>query len=146
MSHIIPQFFITSVNLKQIDVNNDQLKCALFTGDYNEGILKDCKSFNEISAFEVTSAGNYPIGGIEISAHSVSSNDIDNKVDFAMSDIIFIASAGNIENVRYAGIYNVPTKIPMAFIDFTTNRNIIENTNLTIQFPISLIFRAYQKT
>lgn len=145
MSHIIPQYYTVSVNLKQIDYNNDPFKCALFTGDYNEGTLRDCKSYNEISAFEVTSAGNYPIGGLEITSHSVSANDVDNKGDFSMSNIVFSASSGNIENVRYAGIFNVPTKVPMAFLDFTTPRNIIDGTTLSIVFPNSLIFRGYQK-
>jgi len=145
MSHIIPQYYSTAINLKLIDYNIDQLKCALFTGDYNEGILKDTKNYNEVSAYEVSSAGNYPTGGVIISAHSVSANDVTNKSDFAMNDIVFTASAGNIQNIRYAGVYHVPTGVVITFFDFTAYRNIIENTSLTIKFSNNLIFKASQK-
>jgi hypothetical protein len=135
MADIIPQGFITAQASKEIDFNNNLIKCILCDGAYDETALRDVKTYSEISANEIGVGAGYNYGGVDVSGTSAYSDDVNNRTVYVCTDIFFPASGGNVGPARYAVMYDSTSVsgTPIYSFDFGVDKTIIDSTNLIIR-------------
>lgn len=147
MADIIPQFFITQQANKQIDFENDTIKCIICSGTYDEATLRDIQYYSDVSAAEMPEENGYTSGGIDVSGTSAFTDNVNNRTVYICDDITFTASGGNITGVRYAVIYDVTASDTAVYVsDFSQNRTIRDGSDLILQTDATGFIKARQST
>lgn len=143
MADIIPHYFIRQQAIGEIDFPNDEFKCVLCSGTYDE-TLRDVRYYYELSAYEITSGCGYELGGIDVSGTSVTTNDTDDTINYFADDMTFIASGGDI-HTRFAAMYDITGQNTVVyFFDFGEDKIIFDGGTLQIKTSDIGFMRAYQ--
>ena len=121
--------FLASLAEGSIDLS--KLKITLLT----DGATFDPvhETLDEVTGFGFYNAttGRWPTGGYLLSNTQVVTNN--SSVSFKCNDVTHIV-IDNALQFKSAVIYNSETNVPVAFLDFTTNRIIARNRQLVIDF------------
>ena len=82
-------------------ITTDTFYCALFTSTYTPAATDD--SYSSLTG-EVSNGNGYTTGGVALTG--VSWSESSGTYTFALDDIVWNASGGDISSIRYAVIYN----------------------------------------
>ena len=146
MSDVIPQYFILQQAGKVIDFQNDNFKCIMCNGTYDESALRDYQTYADVSANEIAQGNGYLTGGINVNNTSAVDDDTNNRTLFKCDDMTFTAVGGTISSVRYAVMYDPDGENTLVYaFDFGENKNIADGQSLIIRVDNTAFMRAYQK-
>jgi len=117
MSNIVTNQFLTKLQEKAYDLENDTIKVALL--DENETPSKDDTTFNDTN--EISGTG-YTAGGATLANSTVTQDDSGDLAKWDATDITW--STATITDARYAVIYDTTVSNDIiAYIDFGANKS-----------------------
>lgn len=135
MAHIIYDKFLNDVLLGNVNLINDDIRCALLKGTYIPDTSH--KFWSDVSSNEVTGNGYQP-GGKQLQNKVIISGKY-----FDSDDVIWPNST--IQAAKYIILYNLTPPIPslITCFDLMKNKN-TDNTDFVIQWGIKGIFILMQ--
>ena len=145
MSDVIPNIFIHDQAGKLVDFENDDMKVALFSGTYDECVLRDKVSYDDIAQYEVSPMYGYPQGGLTVVSKSVTTDNDANEIIYDISDVGMTVSGGTFGPVRYGVLYNITNSNHLVYIfDFGEDRTVNDGAQFKIQIDPNGLLKAKQ--
>lgn len=124
MADMVFNDFLEKLNIKLLDLKNDDIKCVLLTSSYTPD--RNHEFYSNVSSYEVTGAG-YTVGGESLTNKTVLNNAVTNIAWFDSDNVSWPSST---ITARYAVLYdNTRTeKDLITLYDFVTDKSSTDGT------------------
>lgn len=145
MADIIPNIFLKDQAEKNVDFVNDDMKVALLSGTYNDCILRDVVSFDQISSNELSESYGYHIGGFNVINKTLVINNIDNSIVYDMDDVGMTVTGGTLGPTRYGVLYDITNDNHLVYVfDFGEDKTVNDGANFKIRIDDKGLMKAKQ--
>jgi hypothetical protein len=143
MADIIPHDLIRAMANKEVDLDTDTIKVALFTSSATVGA--DVVGLSDLGANQVANGNGYTTGGVAVTP-SLADQDGSDNVKYDISDPSWTASGGSIGPFRYAVVYDDTHASDQIIyiIDLGTNVTISSGASFSIVIDSNGLFTGAQ--
>jgi len=145
MADIIPNIFLKDQAEKNVDFVNDEMKVALLSGTYNDCLLRDVISFDEISSNEIPEMYGYYTGGFNVVNKTIVVDTTDNSIVYDMDDVGMTVVGGTLGPVRYGVLYDTTNSNHLIYVfDFGEDKTVNDGANFKIKIDENGLMKAKQ--
>lgn len=145
MADIIPNIFLKDQAEKNVDFVNDEMKVALLSGTYNDCLLRDVISFDEISGNEISEEYGYHLGGFNVVNKTVVVDTTDNSIVYNMNDVGMTVNGGTLGPTRYGVLYDITNNNHLVYVfDFGEDKTVNDGANFKIKIDENGLMKAKQ--
>ena len=144
MADIIPRVFIDDQASGRVNFASDDMKMALFNNVFNDCVLKDIVSYDQIKQYEIPECCGYYTGGLIVSNPTVGYDNNDGSIFYNINDIGMTVSGGTLGPTRYGVIYNTSTGHLVYIFDFQEDKTVNDGANFKIKIDDNGLMKAMQ--
>lgn len=143
MADIIPHDLIRSMMNKEVDLDTDTIKAALFTSSATVGA--DVVGLSDLGANQVANGNGYTTGGVAVTP-SITDQDGSDNTKYDISDPSWTASGGSIGPFRYLVVYDDTHASDQIIyiVDLGTNVTITSGSTWTLNVDANGLFAGAQ--